>query len=250
MFQVSSENRMLISFISHICIKIFKSKIKKKGNTFLKINLFIYIYFWLRWVFIAVCGLSLVVASGAALHCGARASHCGGFSRCRARAPGAWASVVVACRLSSCGTQAQLFRGMLDLPGPGIEPVPSALSGGLPTTVPPGKSLKYFFNFKICREERVDKVNPIVTLCVRHILDPAIPRMNKLIIKEKTIQLMNKKHRQIFMIHGEKTQSESMLEGMIYSAQNVQGRINKESQSSKEIYETHVKCTTVPCDQR
>ena len=44
--------------------------------------------------------------AGATLCCGARASHCGGFSCCGAQALGAWASVVVACRLSSCGTQA------------------------------------------------------------------------------------------------------------------------------------------------
>ena len=54
--------------------------------SFFKINLFI--YFWLCWVFVAVRGLSLVVASRAALHCGARASHCGGLSCCRARALG------------------------------------------------------------------------------------------------------------------------------------------------------------------
>ena len=45
-----------------------------------------FIYFWLCWVFVAACGLSLVVASGATLRCGAQASHCGGFSCCRARA--------------------------------------------------------------------------------------------------------------------------------------------------------------------
>ena len=71
------------------------------------IYLFIlFIYFWLCWVFIAARGLSLVVASGATLRCGARASHCGGFSCYRARALGAWASVVVARRLSSCGARA------------------------------------------------------------------------------------------------------------------------------------------------
>ena len=56
------------------------------------LNLFI---FWVRWVFIAVCGLSLVVARGPTLQCSARASHCGGFSCCGARALGAQASVVV-----------------------------------------------------------------------------------------------------------------------------------------------------------
>ena len=108
---------------------------------------------------------------GATLRFGARASHCSGFSCCGARALGAqasvlvarglssyglWAlgvraSVVVACRLSSCGTraldhrlsscgtQALLLHGMWDLPGPGLEPVSSALAGGFLTTAPPGK---------------------------------------------------------------------------------------------------------------
>ena len=54
------------------------------------------IYIWLRWVFVAARRLSLVTASrGATLRCGARASHCGGFSCCGAQALGAWASVVV-----------------------------------------------------------------------------------------------------------------------------------------------------------
>ena len=43
-------------------------------------------------------------------------------------------------RLSSCGAQAELLRGMWDLPGPGIEPVSPALAGGFLTTTPPGKS--------------------------------------------------------------------------------------------------------------
>ena len=42
-------------------------------------------------------------------------------------------------RLSSCGSRAQLLRGMRDPPGPGHEPVSPALAGGLPTTAPPGK---------------------------------------------------------------------------------------------------------------
>ena len=90
-------------------------------DAFFLINLFIY-YFWLRWVFVAVRGLSLVAVSG-------------GFSCCGAQALGAQASVVVArglsscgsgapeCRLSSCGTPASLLCGMWDLPGPGLEPV-------------------------------------------------------------------------------------------------------------------------------
>ena len=51
-------------------------------------------------------GLSLVVVRGATLHCGGRASHYGGFSCCRAWVLGAWASIVAAHGLSSCGTRA------------------------------------------------------------------------------------------------------------------------------------------------
>ena len=42
-------------------------------------------------------------------------------------------------RLSSCGSRAQLLRGMWDLPRPGLEPVFPALAGRFSTTVPPGK---------------------------------------------------------------------------------------------------------------
>ena len=79
--------------------------------------------------------------AGATLRCSVQASHCGGFSCCRAWALGMRASVVVAhglsscgswaleCRLSSCGTRAQLLLSMWNLPGPGLEPVSPALAG-------------------------------------------------------------------------------------------------------------------------
>ena len=41
-------------------------------------------------------------------------------------------------RLSSCGSRAQLLRGMWDLPRPGLEPVSPALEGRFSTTAPPG----------------------------------------------------------------------------------------------------------------
>ena len=41
--------------------------------------------------------------------------------------------------LSSCGSRAQLLRGMWDLPRPGLEPVSPALAGRHSTTAPPGK---------------------------------------------------------------------------------------------------------------
>ena len=42
-------------------------------------------------------------------------------------------------RLSNCGSRAQLFCGMWDLPRLGLEPVSPALAGRLSTTAPPGK---------------------------------------------------------------------------------------------------------------
>ena len=131
-----------------------------KGNSliFLKIN---FIYFIL---FFGCIGSSLLhpgflqlQQTGATLRCGVRASHCGGFSCCGARALGTQASVVVARGLNSCGfwalerrlssrgAQAQLLRGMRDLPRPWLEPLSPALAGGFLTTAPPGKSRSHFF---------------------------------------------------------------------------------------------------------
>ena len=42
-------------------------------------------------------------------------------------------------RLSSCGSRAQLLRGMWDPPRSWLEPVSPALAGGFSTTAPPGK---------------------------------------------------------------------------------------------------------------
>ena len=50
--------------------------------------------------------LNLHCCAQAFSSCGARASHCGGFSCYGARALGVWASVVVARGLSSCGLRA------------------------------------------------------------------------------------------------------------------------------------------------
>ena len=60
--------------------------------------------------FVAVRGLSLVAARGATLCCSVRASHHSGFFGCGARALGARASVVVARKLSSCGSRALEHR--------------------------------------------------------------------------------------------------------------------------------------------
>ena len=114
------------------------------------INLFYLFYFWLRWVFIAARGLSLVAASGrySSLQCAGFSlwwllllqsigSRCTGFSSCGLQ--------VLECRLSSCGARAQLLCSMWDLPGPGLEPVSPALAGGCLTTVPPGRPCCLFY---------------------------------------------------------------------------------------------------------
>ena len=49
------------------------------------------------------------------------------------------------CRLSSCGSRAQLLRGTWDLPRPGLEPMSPALAGRFSTTAPPGKPAFFFF---------------------------------------------------------------------------------------------------------
>ena len=79
---------------------------------------------------------------GATLHCGAWASHCSGFSCCRAQAPehagfSSCRGCVLKHRLCSCGLRAQLPLSMWGLPRPRIKPVSPALQGGLLTTRPP-----------------------------------------------------------------------------------------------------------------
>ena len=75
-----------------------------------------YFYFWLGWVFIAVRGLLIAVASLVAEH-----------------------------RLSSCGARVQLLSSTWDPSRPEIKPLSPALAGGLPTTGLPGKSLERYF---------------------------------------------------------------------------------------------------------
>ena len=106
------------------------------------------VLFLMRWVFVAMSGLSLVVESGGySLVRVSGASHCGGFC-CGAQALGTWGSVAAACWLYcvwasvavahelSCSTAWNLHR-------PGIKPVSFALAGKFLFTVPPGKSSVY-----------------------------------------------------------------------------------------------------------
>ena len=98
----------LILFVSRPlhCFVVYVKSVRSLSRFFFKFIYLLFIYFWLCWVFTAARGLSLVAASGATLCCGAQASYCGGFYCCEARALGTWASVVVACGLSSCGSGA------------------------------------------------------------------------------------------------------------------------------------------------
>ena len=81
---------------------------------------------------VAVHRLLIAVAS-LVLNTGARVQ---GFS-----GSGSWAPEH---RLNSCGTWAELLRGIWDPPRSGIEPVSPASAGGFFTTEPPGKSRNPF----------------------------------------------------------------------------------------------------------
>ena len=122
----------------------------------LQIYLFYLFIFWLHWVFVAAHRLSLVVVSG-----GYSSLPCVGFLLRRLlslRSTGSRHAVAVVvahrlsscgsraleCRFSSCGTRAQLLHGMWDLPGPGLKPMSPALVGGLLTTVALGKPSFFF----------------------------------------------------------------------------------------------------------
>ena len=117
----------ILGFGIHLCGNYNLSL--SNWNFFFCICLFIYL--WLCWVFISVRGLSLVVASG-----GHSSSWCAGPSLSR---PLVAEHRLQMRRLSSCGSWAQLLRGMWDLPRPGLEPVSPALAGRFSTTAPPGK---------------------------------------------------------------------------------------------------------------
>ena len=108
---------------------------------------FLFFFLFICFLFLAVLGLRFCVRA---------------FSSCGKRGPlfiavrrplTVTASLVAehrlqTCRLSSCGSQAQLLCGMWDLPRPGLEPMSPALAGGFLTTAPPGKP-SFFFTLHI-----------------------------------------------------------------------------------------------------
>ena len=109
-------------------------------NIYLLFFIFIYLFVYL---FLVVLGLRF---------CARASSSCGkrGPLFIVVRGPLTVAASLVAehrlqtRRLSSCGSRAQLLRGMWDLPRPGLEPVSPALAGRFSTTAPPGKAYLLF----------------------------------------------------------------------------------------------------------
>ena len=121
----------------HLCL----AETQRQAEEWESFNLILFIYLWLCWVLVSVRGLSLLAVSG-----GHYSSRCAGLSLSRPL-------FVVehrlqTRRLSSCGSRAELLRGMWDLPRPGLEPVSPALAGRLSTTAPPGKPINFFLNLK------------------------------------------------------------------------------------------------------
>ena len=79
------------------CIGCVEShSLRHQGSPILTILFYFKIYLFIYFKFLAALGL----------RCCAQASHCSGFSCCGAQALGTQASVVVARRLSSCGSRA------------------------------------------------------------------------------------------------------------------------------------------------
>ena len=103
---------------------------------------FIFCFFWLDWVFLALCGLSLVAVGGggraATLCFGAQTSHWGDFS-CRAQTLGMgfMGSVFVVHGLN-CSVAYGIFPDQESNPCPLLTQADSS-------TVPPGKSMIQFY---------------------------------------------------------------------------------------------------------
>ena len=145
---------ILLNFSIHCCrwISILKFyvviSIQMSGGIACLPFCFILFYYFLKFIyylFLAVLGLCF---------CARAFSSCGkrGPLFITVRGPLTIAASLVAehrlqaRRLSSCGSRAQLLRGVWDLPRPVLEPVSPALAGGLSTTAPPGKPMFAILN--------------------------------------------------------------------------------------------------------
>ena len=74
------------------------------------------------------------------------------------------------CRLSNCGSRAQLLRGMWDPPRPGLKPVSPALAGRFSTTAPPGKPLELIFVYGVKECSNFIDLHAAVQLSQRRLL--------------------------------------------------------------------------------
>ena len=107
---------------------------------FFKEFLYLFIYLKFLFIYLVLAVLGLCFCARAFSSCGKR-----GPLFIAVRGPLTIAAPPVAGhklqtrRFSSCGSRAQLLRGMWDLPRPGLELVSPALAGRFSTTAPPGK---------------------------------------------------------------------------------------------------------------
>ena len=142
------------------------NKIQRCLFIYLFLKIIYLFYFWLCWVFVSVRGLSLVAASR-----GRSSSLCAGLSLSRPllqRSTGSRRAGSV-----SCGSRAQLLRGMWDLPRPGPEPVSPALAGRF-STAPLGKPntlfFKILFHYSLLQDIDYSSLCYTVGLCYLSIL--------------------------------------------------------------------------------
>ena len=109
---------------------------KHFGFSLKKKIIYLFIYFWLCWVFVAALGFSLAAAGGGfslrwLLLLQSRVLGHTGFS--------SWDSWALEPRLSSYGARTWLLCGMWDPPGPGIKPVSPTIANRFFTNEPVGK---------------------------------------------------------------------------------------------------------------
>ena len=93
---------------SHMCpnfLFFYNISLTRLGSTIIA-SFFFFFFFGCFGCSLLCAGFLQLQRAGATLRCGVQAPHCGGFSCGGARALGTRASVVVARRLSSCGSWA------------------------------------------------------------------------------------------------------------------------------------------------
>ena len=93
-----------MSYVLGIVSGVYRNYLMSSSHKHFKIFYFFTYLFLAMPVFVAVCGLSLVTENGVLSSCGARVSHCSGFSCWGAQALGTQASVALAPGLWSTGS--------------------------------------------------------------------------------------------------------------------------------------------------